>query len=175
MKRLGELDSKVIVEQSTPPKNKHVIWKDPEDNSFKEFSAEGWTDSDKIAPAGGGSNEFPYEYACPDDFSITIKPEDWDIDKESWARVNIETIQLPNAYCGCVAKCNNVLYDSYTECFHEIYIPFIDDVGEVSFTIDNNKITHINVGVYQTIDPSDIQPLTLNFTNLVFIGAKKTE
>lgn len=75
MQRLGELNNKVIIEQKTAPENKHVIWKDPVENKFKEFKESGWVESDKIAPAGGGS-DFPYEYISTDDIITFIVDND---------------------------------------------------------------------------------------------------
>jgi len=79
MQRLGEFDNKVIIEQHNEPENKHVIWKDPDENKYKEYVDGSWVESDKIATpgGGGGGGDFPYEYAVFNG-TITINPDDWD-------------------------------------------------------------------------------------------------
>ena len=132
--------------------------------------------ADKVGISGGGDN-FPYEYVCPDDFSVIVQPEDWEIEGESWARVELENpIQIPNPYNVKYYKCNGqVAYDG------EAYI--IVDFGEeyeasvsLGIHIEDHKafIYRVAIDIFSEIDdPSSITPITLNFTDLIFIGNKK--
>lgn len=52
MRRLGELNGKVIIEQPTAPENKYVIWLDSTENKYKEYKDGYWVESDQISTTG---------------------------------------------------------------------------------------------------------------------------
>ena len=66
MQRLGELNNKVIIEQVYEPENKNVIWKDPINNVFKEYTNGTWVKS------GNLDTPFPYNYVKLPDITVTF-------------------------------------------------------------------------------------------------------
>jgi len=89
-----------------------------------------------------------------------------------WAFVEINPIQIPNSLNCLCWKCNS--YKSYdTEV--QITAPWYESdlFVELNVKYPGHYIDKISVGCFEEIDPSSIQPLTLNFTDLIFIGDKK--
>lgn len=99
MQRLGELNNKVIVEQKYAPENKHVIWKDPGEDKFKEYKDGQWTESDQIAPAGG--DDFPYKYFIIEDEQITYTVKG---DEENNDVIGHLDINIPVEIFGLIVK-----------------------------------------------------------------------
>ena len=178
MKRLGEFNNKVIVEQEKTPENKYVIWKDPSDNTFKEWVDGSWVESPNIAaPGGGGGGDFPYEYVCPDDFSATVQYEDWEnLDSEPYCEIHIDEIDIPEdaRYYYCV----NGAY-GYTSGSASVKI----GSGKQYITvdayplIDDNKLSGFAFRYYEDGETiiQQASPITFNFTDMTFIGKKKSE
>ena len=129
--------------------------------------------ADKVGISGG--DNFPYEYVCPDDFSVSIQPDDWNIDEyESRARVEVvNPIQIPYPYKVEYWKCNGQTISGGEVFFDEGFGEVCVRLGQ--FIEDHKKafIDKVEAVIYNEFDPSSIIPLTLNFTDLVFIGNKK--
>ena len=177
MQRLGEFDNKVIIEQHNEPENKHVIWKDPDENKYKEYVDGSWVESDKIATPGSGTDNFPYEYVCPDDFSVTIQYEDWEnVESEPYCEIHVDEIDIPAGakYFYCVNGRKGDYFESaYIELGSGKNILTID----VFPLTDNNKFSGF---AFQGWDDGETliqqaSPMTVNFTDILFLGEKKTE
>ena len=127
--------------------------------------------------SGGGGDEFPYEYVCPDDFSVTIQPEDWEISgEEANCHINIEPIALPencetyfyyvNENCG---NQDNSAYIVLGNDKHQLYL-------EIYFLMLSGNFN--GFGIIATGDITLIEsefPYTFDFSKIVFIGEKKTD
>ena len=156
-----------------PPKN--FVWA-KSDDEFLEYKNGKWDKSEEISPAGSG-DEFPYEYACPDDFSVTVQYEDWEnLEEEPYCEIHIDEIDIPEnitTYFYCV----NGSKGSDSECAYvkigssKQYITV-----EVAPLIDDNKLSGFSFCGHErgTTIIQQASPITFNFTDMLFIGEKKT-
>ena len=129
-------------------------------------------DSQGIADKAGipsGGSDIPLEYSCPDDFSVTIQPEDWEYDKEI-SIANFDTdisVEFDNGDIALIyGECNGVSgYGSDMNVVIEV--PWGD--ARVNIYIDKSGYISgsISAGIF---DPSELVAITLNFTNLLFIS-----
>jgi hypothetical protein len=172
MKKIGNLEGKPIVTNEFAPNSKDVIWKDPSDEKFKESIDGEWADSPKIP--SGGEDSFPYEYYCPDDFSVVVNPEDWNDDDYPYAEISIPaSLQVPENYKLILGSCNNVLYVIEE---HSFYV-FIEQ-GKKHYTISVRIDFDQNIFYIMqmdTFDPFEVGPITLNFKDFFFLGNKKEQ
>ena len=124
-----------------------------------------------IESKGCEGDDFPYEYYCPDDFSVVINPEDWTIEQGwTYAEKQIPTqIKVPEGYELKIGTCNNADYSVVDGQFN-LEIAGIADSCIVGFDVLENII---GITVYEEFDPSEADPITLNFKDLIFLGNKK--
>lgn len=170
-----EFKKKTLIWETNTEPPKNYIWI-KEDGKAYEYnnSTRKWEES-KTLPSGKEDTEdaFPYEWICPDDFSITIQPNDWDTDDESeFYSINID-VDIP-IISSCILEswyCNNVRRTESgdttitTPWGHDVYV-YLDKNDE--------KIYKIVILSYDSsFNPSEVVPFTLNFTDLLFIGNKK--
>ena len=172
MKKIGKLENVTIVTSEFAPSNGNVIWRD-QDGNLKEAINGEWVPSPKF-PQGG--DEFPYEYVCPDDFSVTVQYEDWeDIEEEPHCEINIDEIDIPED-----AKCYYCVNGEYGSNFESAYVKIGSGkqyiTVEVAPLIDDNKLSGFSLQSYEdgTTIIQQASPITFNFTDMLFLGEKKT-
>jgi len=150
MERLGEFDNKVIIEQYNEPENKNVIWKDPDENKYKEYVDGSWVESEKIATPGGGGEITPEQ----------ITPEILD-DETFRERLllyghTIEEVEqmIQNGKC---IQCKSGVEDKevtreedFLYCFNETPFLLMNDEPFNSIDIDDVEYIYISSGEIST-------------------------
>ena len=124
-----------------------------------------------IESKGCKGDDFPYEYYCPDDFSVTINPEDWTThhgEANAQKQIPIQ-LKVPEGYELKIGTCNTENYNAGEMCF----AMFIDEVSTNCYIELITESNIININADGEIASSEVEPVTLNFKDLIFLGNKK--
>ena len=135
------------------------------------------SDGVEIVSGGGGGVDFPYEYVCIDDFSVTVQYEDWeDIEEEPYCVIHIDEVDIPenSDYFYYV---NGVKGSEEFAAYAEIGSDENRMTLEICILIDDGKVNGFSFEGWEDGETiiRQASPITFNFSKMIFIGQKKTE